>query len=197
MRLILRFLTVLVGASILLLGMRTVNAWFSDATGGPISIATSGSLDLTMSGGPLSVTDLAPGVDYAEMGVFCAKNTGSIDLKFRGLFVSELPGPSNLFQFMTMKVEQQSGETWQPLQEFTGSLEAGPEGLASFFKFSDLMPETENHYIVEGTLSPDQELCYRLSIKLDPITPDDYQNNSLDFVLHLYATQTQNPGWEN
>ena len=185
------------GAGILLLGMRTVNGWFSDATGGPISISASGSLDLTVSGGPLSVTDLAPGLDYAEMGVFCVKNTGSTDLKFRGLFESDVPGPNNFFHFLAMKVERRSGETWEPLLELTGSLEAGSEGLATYFKFSDQMPETENRYIVQENLSPDQELCYRLSVKLDPITPDDYQNNSLDFVLHLYATQPENPGWEN
>ncbi len=53
-----------------------------------------------------------------------------------------------------------------------------------------------NKYIVAGDLASGEEVCYRLLVKLDPGTPNSLQDQSLDFILHLFATQTNNPGWD-
>jgi hypothetical protein len=52
-----------------------------------------------------------------------------------------------------------------------------------------------NRFVVSGNLAQDEEVCYRLSVKLDADTPDAEQGASITFVLHLQATQPDNPSW--
>ncbi len=44
------------------------------------------------------------------MGIFCAKNTGTTDLKYHGLFETPVNPTHDLLKFATLKVEQQAGE---------------------------------------------------------------------------------------
>ncbi len=190
--------------SLLALGVSAVygqssGAWFTDSAVTPGSIITSGTLDLSVTGKKLKAANLEPGKDYLSMGTFCSKNTGTMALKYRGLFEPYAPSTNDLLSFITMKVELQTETGWTTLQEIPGSNPVDPplvHLLKEYFKFPDQAIWVVNQYIVSGSLTPNQEACYRLSIKLAAETPNYDQNKSLDFVLHLDATQATNPGWE-
>lgn len=197
MKRLFRILILLIGTGIILLGLTTVDGWFTDPAESQLSVAVSGSLDVELSSGSLSATGITPGQDYIEIGQFCVRNSGTLDLKYRGLFESDQYGQIDFIQYMAMKVEYRSWDIWETLLEVSGSSEAGDQGLSTYFKFSDQPPGSVNRNIIQGNLAADQEGCYRLSVKLDPKIPDAFQNYDLDFVLHLYATQPENPGWED
>ncbi len=196
MKPVFRLLIVLFGAGIILLGLSKVGGWFTDFVENPLSLAVSGSLNIEVSADSLSALDVIPGEDYSDAGMFCVKNAGTVDLKYRGRFESDLSGQYDFIQYMVMKVEQLSGGLWETLLEVSGSGEAGDESLAAYFKFSDQAPEVINRYIVQEDLSPGEVNCFRMSVRLEPDTPDAFQNRSLEFYLHLYATQPENPGWD-
>lgn len=196
---IIKLLLVLVGfltTGTLVFGLVGTGAWFSDTATSADNIITTGTLDLQVSGEPFKATDLAPGEEYSEMGTFCVENIGTTDLKFRGLFETVAKPTHDLLKFTTLKVEQNTNEGWLMIKEVMGNPTVETDGLPYYFKYPDQDPTIINHYIVGQDLIPSQEVCYRLSIKLDVDTPDDLQEKYLDFFLHLYATQKTNPGWE-
>lgn len=177
-------------------GLVTSGAWFSDTAASSGAILISGSLDLHVTGGPLRATHLEPGEDYSQLGIFCVKNMGTTTLKYRGLFESPDPLSNDLLKYMTMQVEQHTTGHWVTLQEIPGNPSAEIEGLQYYFKFPGQDPNIVNHYIVTGTQAQKEKVCYRLSVKLDKDTPNDNQGKSIIFVLHLDATQPNNPGWQ-
>lgn len=196
MKKLLFILIALLASGTMAFGLLTSGAWFSDAATSSGFIITSGSLDLQVSGGPLSASNLAPGMDYVEMGAFCSRNTGTVDLKYRGRFESPADLGSSLLDYMTIKVEQGSGNDWSMFSEINGSAVLPPGDLRDYFEFPGQEPGLVNPAIVEGTLDPGGESCYRLSARLDSSTPDEYQGQSIPFVLHIEATQANNPGWQ-
>ncbi|HEY3344364.1 MAG TPA: hypothetical protein VGJ97_05530 [Anaerolineaceae bacterium] len=185
-----------VGAAVLLVmtiyGITGVSAWFSTSASVKENIIQTGSLDLQVTGGPLKASNLVPGADYAPMGSFCSKNTGSIDLKYRGLFEATKDSSKDLIHYSVLKIEIKNGGHWSTLKELNGLTSS----LNDYFKFPDQDPGKTNQYVISGTLNPLDEQCYRLSVKLDGSTPDSLQGKTLDFVLHIDATQVDNPGWE-
>jgi hypothetical protein len=180
----------------IIFGLVGAGAWFSHTVTSDGNIIIAGTLDLQVSGGPLKATDLVPGTDYSEMGNFCTKNTGTTDLKFRGLFEASEHASQDLIKFMTMKVEQKTPGDWSTMEELLGSPQIQTDGLPAYFKVPGQDPKIENKFVVDGILTPGQEICYRLSVKLDGSTPNSLQDSSLDFILHLFATQTNDPSWE-
>jgi hypothetical protein len=177
-------------------GLVPSGAWFIDSWTSAGFIITSGSLDLHVSGGPLTATNLEPGQGYAPLGEFCSANTGTLDLKYRGLFESTAPIANNLLQYVTMKVEQHTTGPWVTLQEIPGVAMVETDSLVSYFKHPQQGAEVVNHFVVAGSLVPDERICYRLSVLLDPNTPDSEQGQAVDFILHLDATQATNPTWQ-
>jgi hypothetical protein len=176
-------------------GMVGTGAWFSDTKTSSVSVVASGSLDLQLVEDPLPNIHLKPGEDYSPIAVFCTRNIGSTDLKFRGLFEAAAPSSNDLIKFMTMKIESKTQAGWLTLKEILGSPTVEGEDLVYYFKFPGQNPKIVNQYIVVGSLAPQQYTCYRLSVKLDAATPDYDQNQSINFILNLFATQTTNPGW--
>jgi len=194
-----RLFVVFIGAliiGVMTFGIVGAGAWYFDSATSANSIITSGTLDLQVAGEPFEASGLEPGADYSEMGIFCAKNTGTTSLKYRGLFETPENPTHDLLKFVTLKVEQQAGEDWSMISEVVGNPTVETDGLRYYFKYPDQDPAIINHYIVTEDLTPGQEVCYRLSIRLDASTPDTLQGISLEFLLHLYATQNTNPGWE-
>ena len=183
-------------AGTMVFGLVGSGAWFSDMVTSAGSVIATGTLDLQVSGEPFKATDLEPGAEYSEMGTFCAKSTGTTDLKFRSLFETAANPTHDLLKFVTLKVEQNTSEGWLMINEVAGNPTVETDGLPYYFKYPDQDPNIINHYIVTQDLTPGQEVCYRLSAKLDADTPDTLQFTSLEFVLKLYATQKSNPGWE-
>lgn len=196
MKLKLYSVLILIFISIALIsGLKGAGAWFSDSKKLPNNIIRSGSLDLQLSGGPLNANDLEPGANYTQMGSFCNNNSGTIDLKYRGLFESDMPASTDLIKFLTIKVEMKTNGDWATLQEIQGNPAIETDGLRYYFKFSDQDPAIINKYLVSGNLIPGEEICYRLSAKLNASTPNYDQHKTIDFVLHLQVTQITNPGW--
>ena len=177
-------------------GLVTSGAWFTDTATGSGAIIITGSLDLHVTGGPLRATNLEPSIDYSQLGIFCAKNMGTTDLKYRGLFESQDPLSNDLLKYVTMKVERHTAGHWITLWEIPGNPIVETEGLQYYFEFPGQDANIINKYIVEGTLSQNEKVCYRLSVMLDKDTPNENQDKSIHFVLHLEATQPNNPGWQ-
>lgn len=176
-------------------GIATTGAWFTDTASSSGAIISSGSLDLQISGGPLVATHLAPGEEYTSMGSFCTKNVGTLDLKYRGLFKVNEPSSSALIDHLSMKVDVLLNGTWTPFFEVFGNAGNEEDRLIHYFQIPGQAPGTVNRYILTGYLNPEEENCYRFSVKLDSGTPDSMQNQSLNFMLDLYATQVTQPGW--
>jgi hypothetical protein len=186
---------VLLSVSVMTFGIVTSGAWFTNQHTSAGIILTSGSLDLHVTGGPLRATNLKPGEPESPMGVFCARNAGSSELKYRGLFVSPEPLSNDLLEYTTLKLERHTQGHWETLRVIPGSASVETDSLLYYFKFSGQDPGTVNHHIVEGNLVSKEKVCYRMSVLLDPLTPDSEQGKSVNFVLHLEATQTTNPVW--
>jgi hypothetical protein len=177
-------------------GLATSGAWFIDSASSSGAIIITGSLDLHVTGGPLRANNLEPGKKETELGLLCVKNMGTTALKYRGLFESPDPLTNNLLKYMAMKVEQHTTGHWVTVQEIPGNPPVETEGLQYYFKFPGQDPGVINHNIIAGTLEPKEKLCYRLSVKLDQDTPNENQDKSIQFVLHIEATQANNPGWQ-
>jgi hypothetical protein len=171
-------------------------AWFSGSWTTGSAIITSGSLDLQVTGGPLKATNLKPGEDHAPLGVFCLKNTGTITLRYKGQFESPVSITHQLLRYTTLKVEQHTTGHWVTVQEIVGTAAIETDSLPYYFKHPGQAPETVNHAVIHGELAANDRLCYRLSVMLDPHTPNSEQGRAIDFVLHLDATQVNNPAWE-
>jgi hypothetical protein len=176
-------------------GLAPSGAWYSGAWSSAGFILTSGSFDLQVTGGPLRATNLRPGAGYAPLGEFCASNTGTVDLKYRGLFETTAPLTSDLLQYTTLKVEQQTAGAWSTVQEIPGTSPVAAESLLFYFRHPAQGAEVVNGYVAAGQLAPQATTCYRLSVLLDPLTPDAVQGTAIGFVLHLTATQAANPSW--
>jgi len=176
-------------------GLVTSGAWFTDSAAATGAILISGSLDLHVTGGPLRANDLEPSEEYNLLGEFCAENTGSTTLKYRGRFESPEPISHDLLNYLNMRVERRDNG-WKLLQEIFGTPPVATEGLPFYFKTPEQDPSVQIHYIVTGSLPPGERDCYRLSVRLDTDTPDEVQGKSVQFFLHLEATQPENPGWE-
>lgn len=166
----------------------STGAWFTTTAITPGSIIVSGSLDLEISGGPLFAEKLQPGEDYTDMGSFCAQNTGTLPLKYRGQFQAAEGSARGLLQYSSMKVERQMPAGWELTKENSGAR------LAEYFKFPGLDQLFNHPDIVDGALAPGGQDCYRFWVKLDAATPNEFQNSALNFSLTIYATQINNPG---
>ncbi len=186
----------LLSLGVMAFGLVTSGAWFTDSATASGAIILTGSLDLKVTGGPLRATNLEPGKDYSQLGLFCTRNMGSTLLKYRGLFESTDPLSNDLLKYTTLKVEQHTTGHWVVLQEILGNPAEAVESLQTYFKFPGQDPNLVNHYIVEGTLAEKEDMCYRLSVKLDPDTPDEVQGKTIKFVLHIDATQPDNQAWQ-
>ncbi len=176
-------------------GLVTSGAWFTDSAAASGAILISGSLDLHVTGGPLRANDLEPSQEYTLLGEFCNENTGSTPLKYRGRFESPQPISHDLLKYLNMRVERRENG-WELLQEILGNPPVETEGLPFYFKTPEQDPGVQIHHVVSGSLTPGGRDCYRLSVRLDPDTPDEIQGKSVQFFLHLEATQPENPGWE-
>jgi len=195
-KLLLLIITTLVSVGTMLYGLEDSEAWFSVTKTSSGGIITAGSLDIEVTGGPLRGANLEPGEKYSELGFFCNKNNGTTPLKFRGLFKAAGPSSNGLLKFMSMKVEKRVGIGWVDESEIFGNSKEISESLLYYFQFPDQDPKIKNKHIVQGDLFPGQEACYRFLVKLDKETPNQHQNQSLEFTFFVYATQASNPGWE-
>ena len=188
-------LVVLLSLGTTTLGVTSSGAWFSDTWSSAGSILLSGSLDFDVTGGPMWATNLQPGPDFAPLGEFCTTNTGTLPLKYRGQFESAAPITHDLLRYTTLQVEQHTTGQWAWVREIPGTAPVETDSLPYFFKHPGQAAEVVNPFVVAGSLAAGERLCYRLSVKLDPLTPDTQQGQIVDFVLHLHATQIANPAW--
>ncbi|HZW02890.1 MAG TPA: hypothetical protein VFF68_03115 [Anaerolineaceae bacterium] len=177
-------------------GIVTTGAWFTDSASSGGAIISSGSLDLQVTGGPLQADNLAPGEAYTPMGSFCTKNSGTIDLKFRGLFKVIDTSSSDLLDYLAMKVETLSAGEWTPLLEISSTAPDEGDRIRAYFLVPGQAPWTINKHVLTEDLTPGEETCYRLFVNLNAGTPDSLQGQSLGFVLDLYAVQVNQPGWD-
>lgn len=193
---LLGLLAVCLSLSALAYGAAPSGAWFSGSWTTGSAIITTGALDLRVTGGPLTAANLQPGQDYMPLGVFCLKNTGTIALKYEGKFESSAPITHQLLRYATLKVEQQTAGPWVTVQAIPGMAPVETDSLPYYFKHPGQAAGVVNRAVVSGSLSANDRLCYRLSVLLDPHTPNSEQGRTVDFVLHLDATQVNNPAWE-
>jgi hypothetical protein len=181
--------------ALLAYGLAPSGAWYMGSWSSAGFILSSGSLDLHVTGDSLRATNLQPGTEYTLLGTFCLQNTGTLDLKYRGLFESPAPIANDLLWYMTLKVEQQTGGPWRTVQEIPGTAAIATETLLYYFKHPGQGPDVVNHYVVAGSLVPGESACHRLSVMLDPATPNSEQGKFIEFALHLDASQVTNPLW--
>jgi hypothetical protein len=165
----------------------STGAWFSTTSYAPGSIIVSGTLDLAISGGPLFAQKLAPGEAYTEMGTFCVQNSGTLPLKYRGQFLAAEGSARGLLSYSNLKVERQTSAGWEIIQDLGGTQ------LPGYFIFPGLDQLFRHPDIVDGTLTPSAQHCYRLWVKLDGMTPNEFQNAEMNFALVLHATQINAP----
>jgi hypothetical protein len=177
---------------IMAFGMLTSYAWFTDSVTSTGAVITTGTLDIEVTGGPLAAEYLAPGGDYVDMGSFCASNAGNVDLKYRGIFEASEHSANGMIAYMAMKVEQNIAGEWVLLKEIDGD----PESLTQYFIIPGQDPSIQNSYMLEGSLTPAQQTCYRFWVKLSGTTPNEFQGSYVDYIFHVHATQTNNTGWE-
>jgi hypothetical protein len=185
----------IIALALLAYGLAPSGAWYLGSWSTAGFILTSGSLDLHVTGDALRATNLQPGTEYTLLGTFCLENTGTIDLKYRGMFESPAPLVNDLLQYLTLKAEQQTGDSWSIAQEIPGTGAIATETLLYYFKHPGQGPDVVNHYVVAGSLVPGESGCHRLSVLLDPATPDSEQGKFIEFALHLDASQVTNPLW--
>ncbi len=184
--------------TVMLYGFTGTGAWFSDLAENEPDFVYSGTLDLNIHEAPMDEVNLVPGEDYKVFSSFCLRNEGTIGLKFQGLFKAEEDLRQEIIPYLTVKQETKSPDGWVILREIFGTPEPDQESdaLAHYFNLPGQDEEFDRKNILDGFLVPDEEICYRLSIKLDPETPNDLQGTVLDFYLPVFATQTNNPGWD-
>ena len=189
--------SILVLLDIMVFGLTTSGAWFVDSASSGMTIITAGSLDLQVTRLEEKETQakIMPGSDFSPIGAFCNRNSGSTNLKYRGIFQSTSPSGRVLLPFVTLKVERQDAGVWAEEARIFGVAEKETDALARYFLFPDQEVDQETRYIVSGILQPHEEICYRLSAKIDETVPEEYHQSQLEFSLHLYTTQTINPGW--
>lgn len=187
--------SILLLLDIVVFGLTESGAWYVDSASSGMTIITAGSLDLRVTTMEESPSNISPGGDFSPIGTFCNHNNGSTDLKFRGIFESGSSFDHEMLSFITMKVERRVPEEWAEEKLIQGSPKEEKDALERYFLFPNQNPKHEPRYIVEGVLRPGEETCYRLSAKIEDKVPKKFQQLSLDFFLHQYATQTTNPGW--
>ena len=195
-----KFLFLLVTAaaiSVMVYGFKGTGAWFSGSAFSSPGFISSGTLDLSINEEPMQEVNLVPGEEYTVFCSFCARNTGSIGLKYHGLFEADESFRQDMLPYLTMKLETKMLENWMQVQEILGTPAPGNETdrLVYYFRLPG-QDSNLNKNIISGYLEPAEEVCYRLSMKLDAAAPDTLRGVALDFFLPIPAIQTNNPGWE-
>lgn len=171
--------------------------WFTASASVNNNYVKTGNLDATAWGGPLTVDNLEPGAGYESAGVFCVKNDGDYDMKWRA-WLKDVNDPKGLRHYLRVKAILRPNDQGN----------YGPsEGLEVFsgVKFTDLM--SPNSYVVLA--DPDEDgdpipfepghiACYDVQVAcVGPGTPDSVQNATVTANLYIQATQWINPGWGN
>ena len=84
--------------AVMVFGIASTGAWWTAEDLVEMNTADTGELAITMSGGPISVSNLEPGGEFKFAGKVCVQNTGNIDAKLRGYLdnVSVTPSVSGL-----------------------------------------------------------------------------------------------------
>jgi predicted ribosomally synthesized peptide with SipW-like signal peptide len=175
---------------VLAYGVTGTGAWFTDSAKIENNSIATGNLDLTVWGGPFQAANLEPGADYSKLGVFCARNDGSYDMKWRG-YLKDVSGSSALKDKLSFRA------TLNP-EGAVGNY--GPSGKVLFtdVAFSTLM-NPDNGYILmddpDYAFAPGSWACYQIDVRLAASAGNAVQSKTVSAAIRLDATQRINPGW--
>ncbi len=184
------FVAIIALVAVLAYGVSSTGAWFTDSAKIENNAISSGNLDLTVWGGPFQVSNLEPGGEYRSLGVFCAKNEGDYDMKWRG-YIKDFAGSTALKDKLYI----------QAIMNPTGAVgNYGPSNATLFTDVSfNTLTNPANGIIVTDdptwAFTPGSWACYDIQVKLSSSAGNIVQGKSLTATLHLDATQRINTGW--
>ncbi len=175
--------------AVLAFGIIGSGAWFTDTASIENNSVSTGELDLSVWGGPFTATKLEPGGDYVKLGVFCAKNEGDYDMKWRG-WMTDVSDPANLRSKLLVRgVINPTGNVGN----------YGPENYELFTDIPFTQLTSANSIIAitnsADPLYPGYYACYEIQAKLDGSAPNSMQNATLEAKFFIEATQRLNPGY--
>lgn len=165
-------------------------AWFTDTETIDNNYVTTGNLDLTVWGGPFVATNLEPGAGYTSAGVFCARNDGNYDMKWRGAMIN-VADPQGLRNYLYVRaVINPTGAQ--------GNYGPMDTTLWTDVPFSNLESWATSPILMNDPtwpFAPGSWACYRVEVALHSSAPDAVQGATLNADLYIQATQRINTGW--
>ena len=187
-----KWLTYLIGItllSVLAFGVLGTGAWFTTDESISGNSVSTGTLDLEVSGGPFSGTNLEPGAGYTSLGIFCVENIGDYDMKWRGWLkdVDDAKGLRNYLQVQA--ILNPTG--------YEGNYGPADTTVFTDVPFTDLMGPN-SHILLNDPVypfSPGYKACYQINAKLLSSAPNAVQAATLNTNLYIQGTQYINTGW--
>lgn len=172
-------------------GMTGTGAWFTDQVTIENNLITTGNIDLIISDSLKFAPSLEPGGEYQEMLRFCARNGGSYDMKWRGMFTT-VDAPAGMVELIKIRA----------ILNPTGF--AGNYGQANSVWFSDvsaaaLMVPNQSILLdpsVATPFKPTASVCVSLEAKLDASASNAVSFKTFVANLQLDATQWINPAFD-
>lgn len=181
---------VIAALAILVFGVTSTGAWFTD-TGSIVGNSVStGSLDLEITYAPehFAISYLEPGAPAREAGRFCIKNIGDYNMRVRGWIQNEVD-PNNLSNYIMVQMIQ------------------NPTGLVGMYgpPQTDLWDEPvpfnsllgRNTYLdmddVDTPFAPQYQICYAMMVSLSSSAPNSVQASTITADIFLEAEQFNKP----
>lgn len=190
-----RFVILLICFSVLLavmaFGMAGTGAWFTDQATLENNLISTGNIDLIISDELKLAPSLEPGGEYQEMLRFCARNGGTYDMKWRGMFTS-VDAPDGMAELIKIRaIMNPSG--------LLGNF--GPANSVWFTDVSaaDLMEPNQFIFVdssVANPFKPNHMLCISLQARLDASASNEIGYKTFVANLQLDATQWINPEFD-
>ena len=177
--------------AVMAFGMTGTGAWFTDQVTLENNLISTGNIDLIISDALKLAPSLEPGGEYQELLRFCARNGGSYDMKWRGMFTS-VDAPDGMAELIKIRA----------VMNPTGL--SGNYGQANSVWFTDVSAAdlmTPNQFIfvdssVSDPFKPNHMLCLSLQAKLDPSASNEIGYKTFVANLQLDATQWINPEFD-
>jgi predicted ribosomally synthesized peptide with SipW-like signal peptide len=175
--------------AVLVFGLVSTGAWFTDSASIDGGQVTTGNLDLRLGqDGPWKITNIEPGAPYQTFGYFCAYNDGDYDMKWRGYL--EIVGDTALAPYLLIKA------TANP-EGYVGN--HGPQGDVVFQDVPFNTLKVWNGYIQDAhplyPFKPGDRICEKIEVKLLSTAPNAVQGKTLIANLNIEATQFISDAW--
>jgi predicted ribosomally synthesized peptide with SipW-like signal peptide len=167
-------------------GMTGTGAWFTDQVSIDNNSITTGSINLTATDVEKSTPILEPGGNYQEVLRFCVKNTGTYNMKWRGIFTA-VKASDGVEDKLLIKA------IINPSKKFSGNY--GPEDTVWFNDVPASALKSGNVFILLDSstntepFKPEDRVCYSFQAKLT--SGADNLTKKITYTANLQLDATQ------